>query len=66
MRNSSQQIFEERYGRPAVAEWHLQWHDDVLNWRRQIPKLASQNIQTFSKCKARAKASSVVPKIKFA
>ena len=36
------------------------------NWRRQIPKLASQNIQTFWKCKAKAKASSVVPKIKFA
>ena len=30
MRNFSQEIFEERYGRPAVAEWHLQWHDDVL------------------------------------
>ena len=30
MRNFSQQIFEKRYGRAAVAEWHLHWHDDVL------------------------------------
>ena len=38
----------------------------LCNWRRQIPKLASQNIQTFWTCKARAKASSVFPKTKFA
>ena len=30
MRNFSQEIFEERYGRPALEDWHLQWHDDVL------------------------------------
>ena len=39
MRNFSQQIFEERFGRPAVADWHLQWHDDVL-------KLATPDPQT--------------------
>ena len=38
MRNFSQQIFEERYGRPAVAEWHLQWHDDVLKLATPDPK----------------------------
>ena len=38
MRNFSQQIFEERYGRPAVAEWHLQWHDDVLKLAKPDPK----------------------------
>ena len=69
MRNFSQQIFEERYGRPSLAEWHFGIYSGMTmlgNWRRQIPKLASQNIQTFWKCKAKAKASSVVPKIKFA
>ena len=38
MRNFSQQIFEERYGRPALAEWHLQWHDDVRNLATPDPK----------------------------
>ena len=38
MRNFSQQIFEERYGRPALAEWHLQWHDDVRKLATPDPK----------------------------
>ena len=38
MRNFSQQIVEERYGRPAVAKWHLQWHDDVLKLATPDPK----------------------------
>ena len=38
MRNFSQQIFEERYGRPAVEEWHLQWHDDFMKLATPDPK----------------------------
>ena len=38
MRNFSQQIFEERYGRQALADWHLQWHENVLKLATPDPK----------------------------
>ena len=66
MRNFSQQIFEERYGRPALAEWHLQWHDDVRKLATPDPKTRKSEHPDILEMQGRAKASYVVPKIKFA